>query len=103
MFDENSNRFAHLATDRAMGFRIRPARSSLSENSDDSEEVHSVNGGVNESEEDDDDSYFDGCFDEHDVDENTTLRKPVPGCGAAGHSTGQVKSKKTAKNRIVNR
>lgn len=76
--------FAHLAADRAMGFRIRPPPASVSSEEDD-----------DEIEDDEDDFYFDENYEDCDVDESTTLRKPST-AGAVCSSSGQVK-------KIVNR
>lgn len=92
MFDEDSNRFAQLAASRAMGFRIQAsAQHSLSDEDDDDARaaVNEVQEKEEEDDEEDDDFYFDEQYDDCDVDESTTLRKPTA-------TSGQVK-------KIVNR
>lgn len=71
----STTQFAHLATDRAMGFRIAPPRNSISD--DDEEDEEGETGDV----EDEDDYYFDENYDDCDVDESTTLRKPSSSSG----------------------
>lgn len=88
VFDEDSHRFAHLAADRAMGFRIRPPRNSVSDEEEDEYEDDDKDPG------EDEDEYEDSYFDECDVDESTTLRRPATTVASA--SSGQVK-------KIVNR
>lgn len=79
VFQEDSNRFATLAADRAMGFRIAPPRNSLSD--DDEADDDSVA----DEDEDEDDFYFDENYDDCDVDESTTLRKPSSSSSSGHH------------------